>query len=136
MFQIVLIYRIASFKKCQGNNDDNFFQYALTVVPLNHQNIGKNPQIISKINLSLISIIGMKQIFLYTQKTGKSLNKPVRELLLISYLYHTILKDLTRIAYKSKHNFKHESQVILLMITGVKKWHYLPVKVCLHYLEE
>ena len=30
------------------NNDDNCFQYALTVA-LNHQNIGKNPQRISKI---------------------------------------------------------------------------------------
>ena len=30
------------------NNDDNCFQYALTVV-LNHQNNGKNPQRISKI---------------------------------------------------------------------------------------
>ena len=30
------------------NNDDNCFQYALTVA-LNHQNIGKNPQIITKI---------------------------------------------------------------------------------------
>ena len=45
------------------NNDDNYFQYVLTVT-LNHQNTEKNPQRISKI-------------------------KP---LLLISYLYHTILK--------------------------------------------
>ena len=33
-----------------------------------------------------------------------------------------------RLAYKSKHNFKRESQVILLMITDAKKWHYLAVK--------
>ena len=33
-----------------------------------------------------------------------------------------------RLAYKSKHNFKHENQVILLMITDGKKWHYLAVK--------
>ena len=33
-----------------------------------------------------------------------------------------------RLAYKSKHNFKRENQVILLMITDSKKWHYLAVK--------
>ena len=41
-----------------------------------------------------------------------------------------------RDAYKSKHNFKHENQVNFLMITDGKKWHYLAVKNCLHYLEE
>ena len=29
---------------------------------------------------------------------------------------------------KSKYNFKRENQVILLMITDGKKWHYLAVK--------
>ena len=33
-----------------------------------------------------------------------------------------------RLASKSKHNFKRENQVILLMITDGKKWHYLAVK--------
>ena len=33
-----------------------------------------------------------------------------------------------RLAYKSKHDFKRENQVILLMITDCKKWHYLTVK--------
>ena len=33
-----------------------------------------------------------------------------------------------RLAYKSKHNFKRDNQVILLMITDVKKWHYLAVE--------
>ena len=41
------------------NNDDNFFQYALTVA-LIHQHIANNPQRISKLNLLLISIIGRK----------------------------------------------------------------------------
>ena len=30
-------------------------------------------------------------------------------------------------AYTPKHNLKHENQVILLMITDKKKWHYLAV---------
>ena len=33
-----------------------------------------------------------------------------------------------RLAYKSKHNFKRENQVILLMINDGKKWHYITVK--------
>ena len=33
-----------------------------------------------------------------------------------------------RHAYKSKYNLKHENQVILLIITDGKKWHYLAVK--------
>ena len=33
-----------------------------------------------------------------------------------------------RLAYKSKYNLKHKNQVILLMITDGKKWHYLAVK--------
>ena len=32
------------------------------------------------------------------------------------------------LAYKSKHNPMRKKQVILLMITDGKKWHYLPVK--------
>ena len=34
----------------------------------------------------------------------------------------------TRHAYKSKHNLKHENQVLLLMITDGEKWHYPAVK--------
>ena len=33
-----------------------------------------------------------------------------------------------RLACKSKHNFKRENQVILLMITDGKNWHYLAAK--------
>ena len=33
-----------------------------------------------------------------------------------------------RHAYKSKYNLERENQVILLMITDGKKWHYLAVK--------
>ena len=33
-----------------------------------------------------------------------------------------------RHAYKSKYNLERENQVILLMITDGKKWHYLAVE--------
>ena len=32
-----------------------------------------------------------------------------------------------RVAYRSEYNNKHKKQVILLMITGDKKWHYLAI---------
>ena len=52
--------------------------------------------------------------------TAKSLKQIIKQLLLISYMYHTIAI--------SKHNSKHKNQVILLMITDNEKWHYLAVK--------
>ena len=33
-----------------------------------------------------------------------------------------------RLGYKSKYNLKHKNQVILLIITDGKKWHYLALK--------
>ena len=44
---------------------------------------------------------------------------------ILSVPYNT--KEL-RVAYKSKHNFKHANQVILLMITDGGKWHYLALE--------
>ena len=72
-------------------------------------------------------MIGKKKIFHHKKKTGKkfkSNNKSVAlNILLMSYNAENI-----RLAYKSKYNFKRENQVILLMITDGKKWHYLAVK--------
>ena len=59
------------------NNYDNCFQYPLTVA-LNHQNIGKNPQRISKIKPFIDQYNWNKIYFYHTQKTGKSLNKTIR----------------------------------------------------------
>ena len=41
-----------------------------------------------------------------------------------------------RLAYKLKYNFKPKNQVILLMITDGKKWHYLAAKRIPTLLEE
>ena len=72
------------------NNDDNCFQYALTVA-LNHQNIANNLQRIPKIK-PFIDQYNWKEIdFHHIQKTGKSSNKTIKQLLLISFLHHTIL---------------------------------------------
>ena len=53
------------------------------------------------------------------------LNNKTIDLNILFVPYNT---EKLRLAYKSKHNFKRESQVIRLKITVCKKWHYLTVK--------
>ena len=60
-------------------------------------------------------------------KDWKKFEQNNKTVLLIFCLCHTILKKI-RLAYKLKHNFKRKNQVILLMITDSKKWHYLAIK--------
>ena len=75
----------------KNKRDSNCFQYAVSIA-LDHQDIGNDPQIISKINPLLINITGEVEISQRAQKTGKSVNKIIRQLLLIYYMYHTIKK--------------------------------------------
>ena len=105
------------------NNDDNCFQYTLTVA-LNYQNIKKDPQRISKIEL-FIDQYNWKEIhFPSHSKDLKKFEQNHKTIVLnILSIPHNMEK--IRLAYKSKHNFKCENQVILLMITDGKKWHYL-----------
>ena len=57
-------------------------------------------------------------------KKFESNNKSIA--LNVSYVpYNT---EEIRHAYKSKYNLKRENQVILLMITDGKKWHYFAVE--------
>ena len=108
------------------NNDDNCFQYALTVA-LNYQNIKNNPEIISKMK-PFVDQYNWKEIdFPSRQKDWKKLqlnNKTTS--LNILFVPHST--EEIRLAYKSKHNFKCENHVTLLMINDGKKWHYLAVK--------
>ena len=108
------------------HNDDNCFQYALSVA-LNHQNIGKYPPRISKFK-TFIDQYNWKEIdFPPYSKDWKKLEQNNKTIALnILFVPHNTEK--IRLAYKSKHNFKRENQVILLMITDGKKWHYLAVK--------
>ena len=108
------------------NNDDNCFQYALTVA-LNHQNIEKNPQRTSKIK-PFIDQYNWKEIDFPSHskywKNFKQKNKTIA----LNTLFVQYNTEKIRLAFKSKHNFKRENHVILLMITDDKKWHYLAVK--------
>ena len=89
----------------------------------------KNPQRISKIK-PFIDQYNWKEIdFPSHSKDWKKFEKNNKTIALnILFVLHKTEK--MRLAYKSKHNFnfKRKNQVILLMITGGKKWHYLAVK--------
>ena len=102
------------------NNDNNCFQYALTVA-LKYQNTKKDPQGISKLK-PFINHYDWKEIEFpsHTQKDWKKfeLNNKSITLNIFFVSYNT---EEIRLAYKLKYNFKPEDQVILLMITDGKK---------------
>ena len=104
------------------NDDDNCFQYALTVA-LNHEQIKTYPERISDIK-SFIDQYNWNTI-LYKSIQFESNNKSI-VLNILSVPYNNT-KEI-RHAYKSKYNLKRQNQVILLMITDGKKWLYLAVK--------
>ena len=72
----------------KNKNDNNCFQCTLTVA-LYHQNIRKDPQRILKIK-PFIDQYNWKDV--PSRSKQKSLNKTMRQLFLIFYVYHTILK--------------------------------------------
>ena len=103
----------------QNENDDNCFQYAI-IVALNHQNIVRDLQGISK-NKPFINQYNWKRIEIPTeQKDWKKFeqnNKTIAlNILFVPYNTKTI-----RLAYKSEYNNERENQIILLMIRDNKK---------------
>ena len=110
-------------------NDDNYFQYVLTV-SLNHQNIADSPQIISKVK-AYIDQYNWKEIDFSSRtkdrKNWKNFEQNNKAIAFnILFLPHNTKQ--IRPACISKQKFKCENQVVLLMITDGTKWHYLAVK--------
>ena len=108
------------------NNNDSCFQYEI-IEALNHKQIKNHPERISNLK-PFIYQYNWKGINFPSQKKDwkkfESYNKSnALNILFVSYNTKEI-----RLAYKSKHDFKRENQVILLMITDGKKWHCLAVK--------
>ena len=101
-------------------------QYALTVA-LNYRNIVNDPERISEIK-HFIDQYNWKEISFPSRKNDwkkfESNNKSIA--LNILYVPHNTEK--MRHACKSKYNLERENQVVLLMISDSKKWHYLAVK--------
>ena len=65
--------------------------------------------------------------FLSHQKDWKKLEQ-ISKTIALNILFVPHNTKLIRLTYKSKYNHKRKNQVILLMITDCKKWHYLAVK--------
>ena len=108
------------------NNDNNCFQYTLTI-PLNYQKVKKDPQKLLKIK-PFINQYNWKEIDFPSERRGWKKFELNNKSISLNILFVPYKTENIRLAYKSKYKFKRENQVILLMITDNKKWHYLSVK--------
>ena len=108
------------------NNDDNCFQYA-TIAALNHKQIKNHPERISNLK-SFINQYDWKGTNFLSQKEDWKKFESNNKSIALNILFVPYNAENIRLAYKSKHNFKRNNQVILLMITDGKKWHCLAVK--------
>ena len=106
------------------NNDHKYFQYAATLA-LNFDHINNHSEKISKIR-PFIDQYNWKDIdFPPTNKDWKKFELNNEVALNILYIPHNTKK--IQLAYRSKYNLTHNKQIILLMITDGRKWHYLVV---------
>ena len=106
--------------------DNKYFQYAITVA-LNHREVGKDPQRISKIKPH-INKYNWKDIdFPARTDEYKKFERNNNDIAL-NILYAPHNKKEIKLAYKSKYNRKRKNQVVLLMITDNKQWHYTALK--------
>ena len=116
-------------KKCtinQKNTDNKCFQYAATLA-LNFNDIDKHHQRISKIkhfidnyNWNDINFPAAKKDWIKFEVNNKNVA--------LNILYAPFNTKKIEIAYKSKYNSIRDNQIILLMISNGKNWHYLAVK--------
>ena len=116
-------------KKCivnQKNNDNKCFQYATTLA-LNFNKIDRNPQRISKIK-PFIDNYNWNDINFPTDKKDWNRFEVNNKNVALNILYVPFNTKKIEIAYKSKYNLVRDNQVILLMISNSKNWHYLAVK--------
>ena len=92
---------------------------------LNYQSAKKNPQRTSKLK-PFIDQYNWKEINFPSHKKDWKKFESNNESIAFNILY--VSYNTEKICILSKHNLKHENQVILLMITDGKKWNYLAVK--------
>ena len=108
------------------NKDDKYLQYSITIA-LNHQNIENHPEGIFNIKL-LIDQYNYEDIeFPAGIKDWKRFERNNRTIAL-NTLFAPHNENTLNLAYKSKYNRQRKNQVILLMITNGKKWHYIALK--------
>ena len=106
-------------------NNDNSFQNALDDA-LNYQTIKTNPERISKLKPYINKYNWEGIEFPAGPKDWKKFEQNNKTIALnILFVPHNT--ETIRVAYRSEYNHKRKKQVILLMITDGKKWHYLAV---------
>ena len=116
---------LKSKKEATIINEDNDFQNALDEA-LNYQNIEKKTQRISKLKPS-INTYNWKGIdFPAGPKDWKKFER-INKKVALNILFIPGNTETVRVAYRSEYNNNRKKQVILLMITDGKKWHYLAV---------
>ena len=116
-------------KKCtinQKNTDHKCFQYATTLA-LNFNNIDKHHQRISKIK-PFIDNYNWNDINFPAAKKDWNKFEVNNKNVALNILYVPFNTKKIEIAFKSKYNFIRDNQIILLMISNGKNWHYLAVK--------
>ena len=121
-------------KKCtinQKNADNKCFQYATTLA-LNFNNIDKHHQRISKIK-PFVDNYNWNDINFPAAKKDWNKFELNNKNVALNILYVPFNTKKIEIAYKSKYNLIRDNQIILLMISNGKNWHYLAVK-CLSRL--
>ena len=106
--------------------DNECFKYASTAA-LNYQKFKNHPErrsnlkpFIDQYNWEGIEFPSHSKDWKKFEQNNKTI---ALNILFVAYNTKQI-----RLAYQSKYNHKSNNQVILLMITDGKKWHYLPVK--------
>ena len=108
------------------NNDDEYFQYALTLA-LDYQNIKSNPERIPIIKPFIDQYNSKETNFPSHQNDWKKFELNIKSIAL-NILFVPYNTEEIKHAYNSKYNLKRENQVILLMTTFGEKWHYHAVK--------
>ena len=106
-------------------NSNSSFKNALDD-PLNYQNIETHPEKISKLKPYINKYNWEGIEFPAGPKDWKKFERNNKTIALnVLFIPHNT--ETIRVAYRSEYNHKRKKQVILLMITDGKKWHYLAV---------
>ena len=116
-------------KKCtinQKNSANKCFQYATTLA-LNFNNIDKHHQRISKIK-PFIDNYNWNDINFPAAKKDWNKFEVNNKNVALNILYVPFNTKKIQIADKSKYNLVRDNQIILLMMSSGKNWHYLAVK--------
>ena len=103
----------------QNKKDDKCFQYAVTA-ELNHQNIERDPQRMSKIRL-FINQYNWKGIESPPHQEDWKKFEQNNKTIALNILFVPYNTKAIRLAYKSEYNHKRQNKIVVLMIINGEK---------------